>query len=100
MAKKVKRYVAKGITHGLSGYTNDGCRCPVCTEANAEAGRDYRDRRFAGRPLCFTPNCHRVASRATGDGYCYLCSADKKEAKRKKEAQLARRRKTRKKVAA
>ena len=32
-------------THGKSGYTNYGCRCEVCTKANAESQRKQRARR-------------------------------------------------------
>jgi hypothetical protein len=27
------RYVVEGITHGIGGYTNEGCRCRTCNLA-------------------------------------------------------------------
>lgn len=71
MAKQ-KRKIVQGIEHGLSGYTNYGCRCRVCTEANRRHHQDYRARRYAGNPLCDMPNCHRLQSRAYGNGLCYV----------------------------
>lgn len=26
-------YTVDGITHGIGGYTNEGCRCGICTRA-------------------------------------------------------------------
>lgn len=69
--KKPKRVIVKGIEHGLSGYTNYGCRCDTCTESNREHSRQYRDRRFAGQPLCVIPKCDSVQSRSYGNGLCW-----------------------------
>jgi hypothetical protein len=33
------------FTHGAGGYSNHGCRCPVCTKANTERINAYRRRR-------------------------------------------------------
>lgn len=74
MATKTKKKIVEGITHGLGGYTNYGCRCVTCTKENRTRQRAYRKRRFAGNPLCSTPKCTRHASRATGNGYCYMCT--------------------------
>jgi hypothetical protein len=32
--------------HGKKGYLYYGCRCPVCTEANAQRGREQRAARL------------------------------------------------------
>jgi hypothetical protein len=66
-----KRRVIKGIEHGLSGYTNYGCRCDICTESNRAHHAEYRKKRYAGNPLCVRPRCPRVQSRAYGNGLCY-----------------------------
>ena len=71
--KPKKRVIIKGVEHGLSGYTNYGCRCDVCTDANAEHSRQYRERRFAGSPLCSWPTnpaCDNKQSRGYGNGLC------------------------------
>lgn len=51
--------------HGLGRYKHDGCRCEVCTEANAEAQRRYR----GGKQ--FQPTDH-------GSRWCYVkgCRCD------------------------
>ena len=36
------------MEHNLSAYTNHGCRCDICRDAQREAGRRYRARVKAG----------------------------------------------------
>jgi hypothetical protein len=38
------RYVAPGISHGLSGYQDHGCRCFVCRLSNADSSAQHRKR--------------------------------------------------------
>ena len=33
------------LTHGIRGYHFGGCRCDICTEAQAAYMRDYRQRK-------------------------------------------------------
>lgn len=66
-----KQVVVQGIDHGLSGYTNYGCRCDDCREANSEHSREYRARRFAGDPLCIIKDCDYIQSRSYGNGLCW-----------------------------
>lgn len=70
------RVIVRGIDHGHSGYNNHGCRCETCIEANAAHSREYRNRRFAGNPMCRVPKCPRVQSRAYGNGFCYRHAQD------------------------
>jgi hypothetical protein len=40
------------IKHGLSGYTNDKCRCPVCTKAGRAYEQEYTRRlKGEGKPI-------------------------------------------------
>jgi hypothetical protein len=65
--------------HGVNGYHNLGCRCPVCRAANtvyhAEGGyqREYRDRHLAGKP-CATEGCACTPDRSYVTGYCHRCN--------------------------
>lgn len=84
--RATKRVVVEGANHGLDGYTNDGCRCKICTTANRDQQRKYRARRYAGNPLCAVRDCPRNASRAAGNGLCYKHAAQLKELRAEKEA--------------
>ena len=42
---EVTEYSDDGFVHGWSGYTDGGCRCSVCKEANAAHSRAGRARR-------------------------------------------------------
>lgn len=39
------------IKHGLSGYNNYGCRCPVCLAAGQERNRIAQEKRQLSRRL-------------------------------------------------
>lgn len=41
------RYTVPGISHGISGYQNHGCRCWTCTEAKSSSGRRESRRKQA-----------------------------------------------------
>lgn len=69
--KNKKRKVVRGVEHGLSAYTNYGCKCDVCTEANRRHSARYRRKRFAGSPLCAMENCPHPQSRAYGNSLCH-----------------------------
>lgn len=88
--KKKKRLIAKGIEHGMGGYTNHRCRCDVCTEANRRHHVKYRKKRFAGNPLCIVPRCPRVQSRAYGNGLCYVHAQELIELKKTKPVKAKR----------
>ncbi len=38
----MSRKIVEGVSHGTrSAYTNDGCRCRPCTQANTEYMKEY-----------------------------------------------------------
>lgn len=85
------RGVKGTITHGASGYSNQGCKCEVCTAGNRDYHRSYMAR--TGRVLpraaylrivrAFPPP-HGTESRYARPHYCRCddCRAAATEARR------------------
>jgi hypothetical protein len=59
--------------HGfLSTYQNDGCRCPDCTAANAEAMLEYRHR--------ITPQTEKMPRKHGAQCWKYGCHCEERKA--------------------
>lgn len=63
--------------HGtIGGYSNQKCRCPLCTGAWNAYIREYKRRKFAGKDC--KNKCGRKANSADGTGYCHPCSVERR----------------------